>query len=412
MPSQLNTHTGLPSSSTGFKIRRVASGLLPQQVRPNSSRQIHSDIRSDINDVEGIETPVSLKESKGKSNDAIHARVSASYSTPKIPSHGTPITDHYQEFLKSDRDMIRNEKIIGHQNEIGLSSAQKLAERNLDPEFFETHIMNQPDLERLMNEPDIEFDPSDHDVSDTSPSMHREERANLRASAFLDRSPPKTGHYVSSLTRTPRRRSPLRQVVGISSSVKSVAEEIADEIARSGATKSKTTQEILDQINSSVERLREKENTFLDVEEDSEEERDILKSLDDILPKEAASKPPPLSSGNPAEQRDDQIFPAVGSSAEKKEEVPQRSARRNELGTRRKLSGKYARDVLRKRKIKNGGPYGSWSKEKWNKLKRLVKLSIPREVLANSKLVMQDLQCSKKELADRIYFLDNHKRSY
>lgn len=417
MPSQLNSISGLSSSSAGFKIRRVASGLLPQQVRPDSNTQIHPETRPDNNGTARVETPVSSKEVP---YTMIRTKASTNFSTPKFPLQGTPI-DHYLRLLDSDRVTIRNEKIIGDNNEFDLPSAQMFADRNLDPEFFEKHIMNQPDFEKLVDEPDIEFDPSDHDISDTSPSVHREERANARASTALDRSPPKLDSYVSSLTRTPRRKSPLRQVVGISSNVKSVAEEIADEIARSGATKSKTAEEILVQINSSVEKLRENDNTFLealDADEDSDEDKDILKSLDDILPKE----PSPLKSqlGVSATPRNDQVLPEpidgirsqplnipnLNDSAE----IPQKSLTRRQLGTSRKLSGKYARDVLRKRKIKNGAPYGFWQKEKWAKLKQLMQLSIPREVIANSKLVMQDLQCGKKELADRIYFLEHHKR--
>lgn len=440
MPSLLDSNTSLPSSSAGFKIRRLASGLLPQQVRPDSHRQIPSDIRSNADHDARIETPVSLKESTRKSNDVLRARITTSYSTPKFPAHGTPI-DHYQRFLDGDRDLIQNDKLIEDHNEIGMSSAQRLADRNLDPEFFEKHIMNQPDINRIINEPDIEFDPSDREISDTSPSTHREERINARANTFLDRSPPKAdpNNHLTALTRTPRRRSPLRQVIGISSSVKSVAEEIAEEIAQSGATKSKTTKEILEQINSSVERLREKDNSFMETlgaEEDSEDEKEILKSLDEFLPKETYTEPPLSFSGNftrTSEVRNETMPPinqfetlkprylspslestghrsAFEGNANIASDGPLRLTKRNATKPCRKLSGKYARDVLRKRKLKRTGPYRDWSKENWAKLKRLIELSIPREILVNSKLVTQDLQCGKKELADRISFLENCKR--
>lgn len=435
MTSIRDSNTGLSSSSTGFKIRRVTSGLLPQQVNPGFGGQSQGEIFSDADDEARIETPVSLKGSSFVIHDAIR-NTQTSHSTPKLPASGTPLLNAHNHFTADNGESIQSHP-VGHPNYF--RSSRKLADRDLDTGFYEKHIMNQSDNARI-DKANVLFDPLNQEDRNHSPHIvgftYAKEGTHLHKNSLKS----ETSDFVSSLNRMPRKSSPLRQVVGVSSSMKSAAEEIADEIGRSGATKSKTTQEILDQINSSVERLRERDNTFVESlidDEGSEDEREMLQSLDQFLVRKSAddSHNSFRRTSGPSHVDNDLLTPikplerpTVSQSKASTDDATHeallrtdhnaqlqgtsRLAKRNASKPNRKLSGKYARDLLRKRKIKNKEAYEVWLKGKWNKLKRLILLSIPKEVLVNSKLVAHSLECGRRELIERIQFLESRKLSH
>lgn len=391
-----------------------------------------------------IETPQALRNTS-KSFTETYARTTTvplrkDLSAPTNLSTPTRIRKLLVSFSDEERQLIRTEKLISDHN---VFSPQKQA--GSPPRRIQNAVhrnsagisaLNRPSLER-----DIEFDPSDRDLP--------EKGANALNGAVV------TEDYKQTVTRTPRRLSPLRkEIVASSSSSKSVAENI-DQIARSGATRSKSTQEILDQINSSIDRMREVEGEPRKEDSDSDSDEGILRKLDSFLPKATSAvetpsrsskeytKSPlwnlpeisfPKTSGpGPVDGKADVVQPAESvltgninnydanrikdsfpSSLTRSQKVlspvearklKRSKASRKSVGS---LSGMYARNVLRKRK-QGTAEYESWLYEKWDKLKRLVELSVPRNVLVNNSLVLKELGCDKAELQQRIQFLERQR---
>ncbi|OVF09042.1 hypothetical protein A9F13_06g01793 [Clavispora lusitaniae] len=431
-------------NSLGFTIRRVTSGLSPQQVRSEIGERFRRDASSDFEDAR-IETPITIRESTQSWKDSRSAAESSSPKTNGGEPHGA--AERYQSFLLRERETIRNEHLIGKSTE---SLSNQYGAGNTSSSLL-TH--KQP------NEQEIEFDSSDREEVSSLPSKsHKEDMTSSASTNLLTNND--TDNYKTNLTRTPRKSSPLRKEVRVnSSSVKSAAEEIAGQIARSGATKSKSTQEIIDQINSSVERLRERDMATLvgaDTDEESEDDGEILRSLDDFLPKVPSNILPENDSPdenspslkinqslrhspthtNVSVQRNIPILnpsPLIQPASEKKytplpssptrnptsfkdtavslknEYSSARSTKRRPETTSRKLSGKFARNMLRKRHSYKQNRYQNWSKRKWDKLKGLLASSIPKDVIINSSLVMEDLGCNRSELIERICFLEQGK---
>lgn len=404
-----------------------------------------------------IETPAALREASKSYSDGFYVK-----STTTIPlvndltkstNMSTPTRTRKRKALVSfsdeERELIRNEKVITDNNEFSprgqvSSPAKRMRSTFLKP--ADQHGPDMPVFEPISIEKDIEFDASDRDLpgrSTTTTGNGQKGRALYE-------------EYKLVVTKTPQRLSPLRkEILPSSSSVKSAVVE-ADEIMRSAATRSRTAQEIIDQINISIDKMRAVEGDLESGESDESDDEEILRKIDSYLPKATTKRgTTPLGSpshvGEPHSISSLREFNKNLENGEKVSSIEKAAAplfspreiispkpispklasfeledpdddkirtqlSRSSNGTKlsasavnRKLSGKYARDVLRKRKLKEP-KYESWLHDRWDKLKRLVELSIPNNVIINSTIVLKDLGCKdKEELAQRIRFLSRER---
>lgn len=418
------------NGSDGFTIRRVTSGLLPQQhvIANRFSSESYGtakmqDDDNDESDIEfedsRIETPLSLKETtRSFAENGVHvrsttiplktsgdsnglstptkARSSFSVTRRKLSGPDLAISEQNGDISEEEGEIIRNSKLIGDENEFSPRLAHTSPSRPM-----RTSVFNKPLV-------DVEFEPSDHDLP--------KERDNI----FV--SPTKSKSEIKPLAaHTPRRLSPLRKEIVSSSS----ASDLVSKMAQSGATKPKTAREILQQINTSIDEMRAAD-IEADIEADLEADEvpihvsgdeDILKSLDTYLPKVPSTPPQPMSSPVPkaVESLRKIVIPEKPPSpilslvAPETTELKRDKARRRP--TSRKLSGKYARDTLRKRKLTaTSGKYDAWLYDKWGRLRMLVELSVPNNVIINSTIVMKELGCkTREELAQRVRFLAARK---
>lgn len=422
-----------------------------------------------------MNTPITLRE---RSTDNVYVRTTTSvplkdhldhvgFITPTKPKISEKSSEK-TAFEDEEREVIRHEKLITDNNEFSPTTYSRSPARRIRASLAHTALMGLPKHNDVPNfkenfqrahrnipmsllsvhprlnnnvllERGIEFDPSDRDLPEKSPQVFGSPRR------------PQLEESHKHLAKTPTRLSPLRnEIIPLSGSVKTTAEELAD-MSRSGALLLKSAQEIQDQINMSMDRMRDGESDARDDESDDEE---ILEQLDHFLPKTAleevsvAHTPGNLTgkSGSPGRNPNNQIqrnghtpllnFSEIVTtltqeSQKKKFELPSeprialeyeklpspdysqptslKVAKRRTAPTNRKLSGRYARDVLRKRKLTASGKYQSWLYDKWDKLRRLVELSIPNLVIINNTVVLRELGCTKEELAQRVKFLERHQ---
>lgn len=417
------------STSEGFTFRRIASGRLPhnpeaaQFSRGTTLRSPYiehnghgmptekNNLQAQLNKFEAqlpgleddiefedtrIETPLSLKEPTRSFTENGHetmGRTRASFQShtdSRILS--TPIKSHSKynqnlgldpagrlasildeaEFSDHDRELIRNDKIISDGNEFSPhKNAQKSPVKPMRASLF---------VKPLAPSKEIEFDPSDRESDKENEDIGPDKMLHNR--------------------HTPRRLSPLRKEIVSSSGG---ASELVSEIARS-ATKSRSTKQIMEQINTSIDELKERDLNNIIQAEEEEDDQEILPSLDSYLPRVPSTPPPPLSPHNEPPQKE--YSPFIDQPPQVLEEslMPKKIRKKP---TNRKLSGKYARDTLRKRKLTaSNGKYEAWLYDKWERLKMLVELSVPNNALINSTIVMREFGCkTKEELAQRVKFL-------
>ncbi|RKP31180.1 hypothetical protein METBISCDRAFT_26773 [Metschnikowia bicuspidata] len=205
---------------------------------------------------------------------------------------------------------------------------------------------------------------------------------------------------------TPRNSSPLRRVQSMASADAS-GDDAINTLYESSALQPKTTKEIFEQINNSIERFRESElDNRLDSLESDQSEREVLRSLDTLLP----------AWGTVLHVRDRGPVPEdslldLGSPVEKKSKSS-RNARdsrdaRDSVRTRNTMSINTATvNSLRRATGRRAKYYKTWTAESWRKLEALVQLPIPNAVIINSRAVQTRLGCdSKEELARRVQFL-------
>lgn len=489
----------MPSIDANDKYSLKLQKSLPTSKVPAEKMTNHSlsnsESDSEFEDT-NIETPLTLRETSRSYTDGIYVRTTTTIPLRDEPASAptklsTPIRSRKRKALVSfsdeEREFIRNEKLISDENVFGPrpqvgSPARRMKQAVGDSGFLLTSRLDTiPAFQK-----DMEFDPSDRDLPEKRDIVNGNNRVVSPKKPLVDEA------YKQQVTRTPQRRSPLRkEIIPSSSSIKSAAEEVAEEIARSGAFRSKSTQEIIDQINTSIDKMRESEGLMApSLEDESEEE--ILKSLDSYLPKsdrtqldgspsrsrtkEVTSSTPLLNFSRmlpsklnstpkfsePVETRSELQNVEVETVAEKEQvqqpespvleglveslsrkllddssakdshadvkttstshkpvhEPPEHDSRQrttklassNRNSTGKRLSGKYARDILRRRH-QTSKNYESWLYDRWDKLKRLVELSVPNNVLINNELVLKELGCKDKdELAQRIRFLVRHKK--
>lgn len=341
----------------------------------------------------------------------------------------------------------------------------------------------------LQPEEDIEFDLSDHEL----PEKHGARllsgyKSDLLASRISPRPIPpilspvagdpdeNNSAQLPSLARqglkrkrseSPRQRLPiprraytplpLRKRVAISSGSRDgIPEDLAEEIERSGALRPKSTTEIMEIFNTSLERIRKEEGKD---ESDDEVEADIVQEFERAVDAkkqrtleksdnygisiDLTSRLSEHANSNPdAKELSQSIneirpLPAMLKVSEPRESLTKHSeeARTDTFGPRaveRKigpasslnesplkhkdpkrgssasLSGKYIREVLRKRR--HYKPFPRWSPLKWGQLVLLLELGIPRHEILNMPFVLEKLECtSREELERRIKFLDSRK---
>lgn len=431
---------------------------------PDRMNNMSSESDSEFEDTH-IETPVALRETSKSFNDGLYLRTTTTiplkddatrntiFSTPTRTGKRKALVS----FSDEERELIRKEKVITNNDEFSPRGPGSSPARRMRLTFLDSQkLLDRSDIERsnfeIPVDKDIEFDVSDRDLPEKGTST----TGNQKSTALYE-------EYKQLVTKTPQRLSPLkREIIPSSNSVKSAA-VAADEIIRSGATRSKTAQEIIDQINSSIDKMREVEGVLASDHESDSDEEEILREIDSYLPKPMHKRgiTPLGSPSHVAEPHSISSLAAFNERIENEErnkseklaasphtiiargplvspkpispklaiidvdEAPEthengnlilstrnsKVTKRRASAANRKLSGKYARDIFRKRKLTEPPrKYESWLYEQWDKLKRLVELSIPKNVLINSTIVLRDLGCKdKEELAQRIKFLSRRR---
>ncbi|OBA21889.1 hypothetical protein METBIDRAFT_139613 [Metschnikowia bicuspidata var. bicuspidata NRRL YB-4993] len=298
-------------------------------------------------------------------------------------------------------------------------------------------------FERDLNR--MEFDPSDYELPEKSmhalSSNRGMQKTVLPRPYALDESVRKRPQISSvpsynlpnpphNADRTPRRLSPLKNVLIPSSGSRSSPSTMLEEIRNSGALQPRTAREIQDQINSSLRQLEQSDLTSEsqdssslsesedDSDEDDSDEDDFLDHLGQYIPSVEKRKPtehaPSVSEDQSTKTVEQNLPPADSLTAHL---LPKNDAlhRVKRSRTRRtgKLSGKYARKKIKDTRQKvSKKKYGDWLADQWDKLRRLLDLSVPNSVVANSYIVMRELNCTnKQELALRVKFLENQGKA-
>lgn len=229
---------------------------------------------------------------------------------------------------------------------------------------------------------------------------------------------------------TPRRLSPLRKEVRPSSHNGSTTGDLVEEIKQSSALRSRSTQEILDQINSSMDRIRANETpqrSSSDTSSDSDElesgaespedelpDNDIrLQGLSDFVPQQVLEniRETRSQAASPAPVATDPSFPLVNTDPTFPRASTDPLFLRSHLPVGEELCRTRKRPlhtIPREKSTKKvkAASYGAWLFEKWDKLKRLVELPIPNSVIINNAIVMKELGCqNEQELQQRVEFL-------
>lgn len=423
-----------------FKVRRVTSGLLPQQHFlakrfPLNSVEVatkhindqvdtqpsHPETHNMINDTlrreylqSGLPFSINLLEDARNSkipmsNPSVGAGAKSAepmdQSTMKI--HPTKIG----ELNNEDAEFFRRNKLISEDN---VFSPQSTAGRR----FIQNRLLQKPDME------DLEFDPSDRDLPEKTSLEHS---LNRSRNDFVSEEPLKKSipEMIPSQTlnarrtelrfsvNTPQRSSPLRKVL-LQDSVNTSTEDAVRSISQSSVVRPKTTKEIFDQINSSIERFKSSDNksfeVFLkDLLDESDDE--ILQNLDMLLPARGVKDA-------------DQIDALKDSKTMFTQDKSPRTLESNVLvlgspgqnksdRSRGKYTRKNVRDNFKWRHQKKLKEYEAWTADKWAKLEALVALSVPNLVIINNKAVQSKLGCGdKNELAQRVKFLVKQTRNH
>lgn len=424
-----------------FKVRRVTSGLLPQQhvpeqrgTNPFGSFELSRPEKSDDGDgkstystqmpkINGsacntkldfdLTTTVhdKIRNNSLKQTNALLPTSTTIGSSQMEPSQQTRPPFMGKSVSITDADFMKQNKLILDDN---VFSPQSAAGRRTASKRF---------LDRTTDADDLEFDPSDRDLpekvlSSVGGNRIKEYRKDLQSLPLVARqkSPPKArlrSHEEHSITaNTVKRSSPLRQVV-LRDSANTTAEEAVIAISESSALRPRTTKEIFDQINSSIEQFRVSDYEVLghypQLDSSHESDEDILKSLDSLLPSR--------------KQRDkdtDSVDETPGRSPAQKSASKQPESNVLELGSpgqnrtlkmKKSRACKNARDTLGRSSRHKVSSYKAWSAEKWNMLAALVRLTVPNQVIIYSKIVQKKLGCeNKEELSLRVQFLVKQMR--
>lgn len=408
-----------------FKLRRVTSGLLPQQhisgTEPNGSSITFG--REKIFDLAISRTVSDHDHTSNGAFKESHPTQSEQPSFPRFSSSKTVGSasfgakrSHLQQPDGSGRkfypnldartfdreaDFIRQNKLITDDN---IFSPQSTAGRGMRTSTFQDSMAANG----------LEFDPSDRElpvkVADVNLSTRPLPKNDLLVpkvhgptnTAKRDQTHTELEHPIAP-THTPRRSSPLRQVHS-KDSANTTTEDVVNALSESSALRPKTTKEIFDQINSSIERFRvyenEKRNTYSSLDEsDVSNEEGLYKSLDSILPRRDTKTKNLIQGDKKSDQRESSVL-ELGS--------PVR-------GKKFKTFARYSAKNIKKPSIlkanKRESKFKPWTAERWKMLEALVLLSIPNSVIIHSKMVQSRLSCdSQKELAQRVQFLQKRMK--
>lgn len=411
-----------------FKLRRVTSGLLPQQHIPGSKslgstvgfgreqifqdpstfKSVTSNNHKSTGPSNGTSSDVPLTQSKPSSSSRfVSTKIigSATQFDPHRNQLQNPNGDGMQFDSKLDArtysdeaEFIRQNKLITDDN---IFSPQSTAGRRVERTIT---------IQKSMAADSLEFDPSDRDLpvklTDISRSRNvlrsgdEQFRTDNNSETTARSKTQLEGEQPSAFTHTPRRSSPLRQVYS-KDSADTTTEEVVNALSESSALRPKTTKEIFDQINSSIERFRvyenERLNNYSSLDESDASNEGIFKSLDSILPRrgkvESGLPKEHVFKQNISDQRESSVL-ELGSPVGKKLKVFTKYSTKN---LKRSSADTFA---MRKTKFK------PWTVEKWKMLEALVQLSVPNSVIVHNKMVQSRLGCdTQKELAQRVQFI-------
>lgn len=279
-------------------------------------------------------------------------------------------------------------------------------------------------LDRTHKPDELEFDSSDRDLPEKNSLLFRKsrafERGNTEHQPGVVSNPHETRRQDSKTstsedlrisTNTPRRSSPLRREV-TKDFVDTSAVDAVNAISESSAIRPRTTQEIFDKINSSIERFKvydkKKRNVTADSTSSNESDgsgdsdEEILQSLHLLLPPRKSETTEIQPESNNLHESRKRLRPVesnvliLGSPGQNRTSKPKNQyKRKNTRVIRKKLGHSMNRPVLK-----------PWLVEKWTKLRALVELSVPNHVIINNKMVQKKLGCeSREELAQRVNFL-------
>lgn len=433
LPNKHYCDTSNNSDLMTFKVRRVTSGLLPQQhflkkkptyyqnatrlpdkltydqreVQPSDIIGGHSLI-SDLLNRELRQNGLKYKgllpsdaeelnplKSKPVKTDAKRVEP-MDQSTEKLNSIQMGIIDN------EEAKIIRQSKIITEEN---VFSPQSTAGRR----FVQNRVSQPTDLE------DLEFDPSDRDLPEKmslkvsalrNDEFIHEESLSRSVPKLIPPQPPSTKRNEPQfLVNTPRRSSPLRNIL-LQDSAKTSTEDAVRNISESSVIRPKTTKEIFDQINSSMERFKYSDyggygHNLESLSDESDDE--ILRSLDLILPARKVKEADIVGSFDDAEKKATQTF--IPRTLENKVLALGSPGQNRSHHSRPKYNRKVSRD-LKLRNQRSLKIYNAWTADKWARLEALVALSVPNSVIINNQAVQTKLGCAnKEELAQRIKFL-------
>lgn len=408
------------------------SELNPQMLSPSDSGK--SDI--EFSDTQ-IETPRAFRETSRS--------VLTKTTTTEIPLKDEPSSSknktptRFNSLPASDRDLIANEKLISDDNQFTPHGNQgspgripRLQWSREKVDSFDKNDFKSAELKDFNSEFDSEDEESNSwgDKGIEQPTITLDERSRLKK---------------RNLTSSPRKSSPLRREINTFSTSMSGSKD--DQHERAG--KAKSAEDILQSIGTSISRLQESEseNEFDDYEEhlDSNPEMDFsdddmaLNDLNELLPSRRRQKADERDTSNKilSDGQDSESISHIlrgewiKSNVRAMDEVFNDEKRTNFVGEKdnsedlerqRKGSPSRSRNLgkaNRKRvvqkslrlKSKQQVRYKTWPAEKWDKLIRLVDLSVPNDAIISSNLVVRELGCQNKtELAKRVEFIKHYFR--
>lgn len=400
--SRTGIHNSISYDSNEIAIKNM------QQLSPSDSE--NSDIEFDDTQ---LQTPQALRES----SRSILERA----TTTEIP-----LSDHPSQIKKktptkfadfTDHEVIVNEKLISDDNQFTPHALSGSPGRIPRLQWSNEKIKAAADI--LQNKKDLsddEFDPSEDD-----------EPSNKKPKAATEDEPPIISESLkSTLARSPRKGSPLRNEIRPSSS--SPSDTHGD-----NSGEPKKIDQMLRLMNSDLNRLRsidlddaiDEEQDHVEYDEQSESSDDneeAMRKLDTLLPSRSsrAGNLSPLRAAlfsiDSIENKGNRTAPSLTApeTVEANAIWGDRSPTRNGklVGAKRKrMNAKSLRLKGGKNSIVKPPKkeYAAWPAEKWTKLTRLIELSIPNEVIVNSNIVVRELGCNNKaELAKRVEFLENY----
>lgn len=425
------------SSLLLMTLERESEGFREQtNERLKKASQILSPSESDNSDIEfddtQIETPKAIRES---SRNMLIRTTTTSVPLNDAPSSLKAKTPNkFIPHAFSELEIIANEKLISDDNQFtphAVSGSPSRIPRLLWSSEKAKRADDDVNVSKKRSVSDEEFESSDEEESVPKRSINPEDLET------------KSRDMALALARSPRKSSPLKNEV-IPSGSSSIS--LHEESERTITPKEKKVYDLLRSITSSMERLRKDESED-EVEGDndqfeemadpglSDDEDVSLHKLDNLLPSKrrflsdtgtsSSQQAPPSSLESeinpftdfvnrlstprlPSTSKVDRsssedIEPANDGSPRRVGKLPR--ARRGRLNPKSLRAKANKANDTKKQKI----DYPNWSLEKWDKLIRLVRLSIPNDVIASSNLVVRELGCQNKaELAKRVDFLEKY----